>query len=413
MNLGQLQATQGGLEGFAKKVGRGRTGARILFVHPDVYMFGGGEQVCVRMIAAAQRIGEVTLVHCGGALDCERIWKWSRVALDPGQVRFVTAGSIGRIVGRSGQKPILKYALALRHARQIVSQFDLLVGTFGECPVAARAGVQYIHHPVFCDTADVLRYLNVGHEGFLQARLRPLYVRASRWLSGWDLKEVSRKSTLVNSLWTRAVVQQVYGISALLASPDTEVTLRPGGRGWIDWIHREMGFAMLGRIHPGKRIELGIQIIQALRQSGYDVHLHIAGRATDGYGKKIQRLIEGMSYVHFHPDLPRPELEELIVRQKFGLHACEYEHYGMAAAEMQALGCVVFAPDSSGQREVVINAAQRFTDVDDAVRKISKLLDDPDQCARLSLESTRRLNRGYSQSFDEQVANIFQKALAT
>lgn len=388
-----------------------KTGVRILFVHPDVYALGGGEQVCVRMIAAAQRLGQVTLVHCGGALDCERIWKWFRVELDPGRVRFVTAGSIGHILKHITRKPIAKYAVALRYARRFVSESDLLVGTFGECPIPAPVGVQYINHPVFCDAPEVLRYLHIERDGYLQARLRPSYVRISRWLSGWDLEEVRRKTTLVNSSWTRGVVGQVYGVSSLVASPGTEVNLTPGGQGWVDWTDREMGFVMVGRIHPSKRIELGVQIIQDIRSRGHDVQLHVAGRAADGYVKQLERSIAGMPFVHLHLNLARPELEQLIVRQKFGLHACEYEHYGIAAAEMQALGCVVFAPDFAGQREVVINPDQRYIDTDNAVKKISKFLDDPGLCRRLSAEGARRLNRR-AHDFEEQVGAVLEKALA-
>jgi glycosyltransferase involved in cell wall biosynthesis len=385
---------------------------RILFIHPDIYAFGGAEQVCVRMMAAAQRLGKVSLVHCGGALDCERVWKWLQVALDPGRVEFLTAGSIGTILGHTRHKPTIKYALALRYARRIVSEFDLIVGSYGECPIPAKHGIQYIHVPMFSVAPDILHYRNVKHDGPLRARLRPLYVHISRRLSGWDLAEIMRKNTLVNSAWTADIVRQVYGVPSLVASPGIDVTLRPGGQGWVDWTNREMGFVMLGRIHPGKRIELGIEVIDRIRNHGHDVQLHLVGRGADGYVKQLERSIVGMPHVHMHLNLPRPELEQLIVRQKFGLHACEYEHYGIAAAEMQALGCVVFAPDFAGQREVVTNPDQRYVDVGDAVTKISKLLNDPDLCRRLAAEGTQRMNDGSAQAFEDRVVAILEKALA-
>ena len=139
-------------------------GARILFIHPDVYVLGGAEHVCVRMMAAAQRMGDVTLVHCGGGLNCERIWKCFQVPLDPTRVRFVTAGAMGHILGRLRRKPIMKYALALRYARRIASEFDLIVGTFGECPIPAHHGIQDIHVPVFSVAPDIFQYLSTGRD---------------------------------------------------------------------------------------------------------------------------------------------------------------------------------------------------------------------------------------------------------
>lgn len=385
--------------------------ARILFIHPDVYALGGGEQVCVKMMAAAQRLGTVTLVHCGGALDRELIWKWFHVALDPKRVRFMTAGSLGAILGYTRRKPIIKYALALRYAQPIASEFDLVVGSFGECPIPAKRGIQYINVPIFSAAPEVLRYLNVEHEGSLLARIRPFYVRLSRWLSGWDLEEITRKKTLVNSLWTADIVRQVYGLPSLIASPGIEVKLRPGHEGWVDWQDREMGFVMIGRFHPSKRLERGVEIIQGIRGLGHDVQLHIAGRGADGYVKQLERFVAGKPYVHLHVNLSRSELEQLVVTQKFGLHACQYEHYGIAAAEMQALGCVVFAPDFAGQREVVTNPAQRYVDNDDAEAKISKLLGDTNLCRRLSAEATRRMDEGREQAFEERIEEILEKTL--
>lgn len=388
-----------------------KASTRILFVHPDVYAFGGAEQVCVRMMAAAQRVGQVTLVHCGGPLDCERIWNWFQITLDPARVRFITAGSMGAILGHARRKPIMKYALALRYARKLVSEFDLVVGSYGECPIPAHRGIQYINIPIFSAAPQFLRYLNVKPDALQQVLLRPFYIRVSRWLCGWDLKEIVQKRTLVNSVWTSGIVRQVYGVSSSVANPDIEVKLRPGGQDWVNWTDREMAFVMLGRFHPSKRLELGIEVIQRIRSQGHDVQLHLVGRGADRYVKQLERSIAGMSSVHLHLDLPRSEMEKLIVTKKFGLHACEFEHFGIAAAEMQALGCVVFAPDFAGQREVVIDPDQRYVDVDDAVKKISKFLNDFDLCRRRSVEAVQRLNCGATHCFEEQVGAIFEKAL--
>lgn len=387
------------------------TCSRILFVHPDVYALGGAEQVCVRMMNAAQRIGKVTLLHCGGALDCDRIWQWFRVALDPRRLEFITAGSTGRMLGHLKRKPIMKYAFALRYARRIASEFDLVVGTFGECPIPARRGIQYIHVPVFSSARDVFQYLNTGSDRPVQYRLRPFYARASRMLSRWDLKEISRKHTLVNSLWTAGVVREVYGLSSTVLSPGVEVQLKPDAPGWVNWAERGLGFVMLGRIHPSKRLELGVEIVRRLRDRGHQVMLDIVGRGDDKYTAEIKRLVAQNPYVRLHLNLARPELEELVVHCKFGLHACAYEHYGIAAAEMQALGCVVFVPDLAGQREVVTNPNQRYLDVDDGVEKVANLLSDPSQCARLSVEATRKFNRGPKDSFEDQVTAILESEL--
>lgn len=384
---------------------------RILFIHPDVYAFGGAEQVCVKMMAMAQRLGRVTLMHCGGELDCQRIWKWYRVDLNPTRVRFITAGYVGSLLGRTVRKPILKYALAMRYARRFAGNFDLVVGAYGECPVSARRGIQYINIPIFSSSPNVLQYLNIRHEGPLRSRLRPYYVRVSRSLSGWDAEEVLRKDTLVNSHWTAAIVRQVYGVAATVVPPSIDVELKPSALEWVNWADRELSFVMLGRIHPSKRLESGIEVIRRVRNRGYDVQLHIVGRGEDGYAVQLEQSASSLPYVHFHLNLTRPELERLVVRQKFGLHACQYEHFGIATAEMQALGCVVFAPDFAGQREVISNPEQRYIDADDAVMKVCRMLDNPTLCNHLSSEAAKAVENGRLQPFEERVGVILENVL--
>lgn len=390
-----------------------RSRVRILFVHPDVYALGGAEQVCVRMMAVAQRLGNVTLVHCGGELDCERIWNWFHVPLDSTRVRFVTTGSAARIFGRLQRKPIMKYALAMRYARRIASEFDLIVGTFGECPIPARHGIQYIHVPIFSLSPQAFQYLNANSDKPVQYWLRPFYVRASRMLGRWDIKEINRKRTLVNSLWTADVVHELYGLSSTVVPPGIQVQLTPDSRRWIDWIHRDSGFVMLGRIHPSKRLELGVEIIKRLRASGHDVQLHIVGRGGGNYAEHIKGLVAQLPFVHLHLDLGRSELEHLVVRHKFGLHACEYEHYGISAAELQALGCVVFAPDVAGQREVVRNSEQRYVNADDAVNKIGRLLRNTRLCTQLSVEAAEDATGESVQVFEQSIGHIFEEELAS
>jgi glycosyltransferase involved in cell wall biosynthesis len=364
------------------------------------------------MMAAAQRLGDVTLIHCGGPLDSETIRKWFDVTLDPQRVRFVTVKTAGDVLGHLQRKPILKYALALRYARKVAAEFDLVVGSYGECPFPAKRGVQYINVPIFSSEPKFLRYLNIAHDSFLQSRLRPYYVSFSRWLCGWNIADVSQKNTIVNSAWTASIVRQLYGISSVIARPGVDVKLTPTSPEWTDWSKRNLGFVMLGRIHPSKRLDLGIEIIRRVRSRGHSVELHIVGRAADGYVRQLERSIRGIEHIHLHLNLARPQLERLVGRQKFGLHACKYEHYGIAAAEMQALGCVVFVPDFAGQREVVTNSAHRYLDLDDAVNKICSTLNRMELCSEISASLVGSI-REHTQDFEKTVGLVLDKTLAS
>ena len=69
-----------------------------------------------------------------------------------------------------------------------------------------------------------------------------------------------------------------------------------------------------------------------------------AGGARDG------------DWIEIREDLSRTELNALMGRSRYGVHAMEGEHFGMATAEMIRAGCLVFPHRSGGSVEVVDDA---------------------------------------------------------
>lgn len=75
--------------------------------------------------------------------------------------------------------------------------------------------------------------------------------------------------------------------------------------------------------------------------------------------------------------IPREKLSELISSQKFGIHGHNFEHFGMAIAEMITGGCIVFSPNGGGQVEIVNGCKEvLYDDTEDAVEKIEGVLND-------------------------------------
>jgi glycosyltransferase involved in cell wall biosynthesis len=54
-----------------------------------------------------------------------------------------------------------------------------------------------------------------------------------------------------------------------------------------------------------------------------------------------------------HENLPRQELAQLVSIHRYGIHAMDGEHFGMAVAEMVSAGCIVFAPKNGGPAEII------------------------------------------------------------
>jgi glycosyltransferase involved in cell wall biosynthesis len=420
---GRELGTIGGGEPMTETARAAVARSRVLVLHYDLYYFGGAELLCCRILAVLQQhFSEIVLLHGGGPLDVARIEAWSGVRLNPARVRFETAPlprwltRLGRIAG--GANPILlQYAMVLRAARSMSAGADLVVSTEGECPLAARRVIQYIHYPMFFFDRGSLTRLGATDLGLGRWLVRSCYVIVSRLVSGWSRAAVASQLTLANSKWTAVEFGRHYSApDAQVVPAGAEVSLRPGSPDWLPFAQREDNFVVLGRIVPGKRIAEAIEIVSRLRARGWGLGLHIIGGEPTGsrYAMRIRTLLANKPWARRHVGLSRAEVERLIARQKWGLHCYRFEHYGIAPAELQCLGCIVFVHDSGGQREIIVNPAQRYTDVVDAVEKIDAILSAPSkhpallrQAAVSAAEHTvDAFNLRFSRIIDEIAASI-------
>lgn len=366
-----------------------------LVVHADLTGGGGAELYGARVLALLQRrFAHVALVHAGPALDANDLNRRFGVALDGRRLSVVSAGPGARLLaGLSGRLQLLKYALALRAARALAGHADLVVSTYGECPIEAARVLQCIHVPLFLDDRRSLMHLGVTglSRGALLAR--QAYVGLARRVAGWDPEVVRRQATAANSWWTAGMMNAAYRMAhADCLYPGARVGIEPGDPKDLPFARREDGFVVVGRLVPAKRIETAAAIVEGLRRRGRHVHLHVVGRAAGRYRHTLRRHLWGRSWVHLHEGLPRDQMEALVARHRYGLHAYRHEHFGIAPAELQRLGCLVFVHDSGGQREVIAAPEQRYRSVGDAVARIERVMDDPDLQVRL-LAQARDANR--------------------
>lgn len=357
---------------------------RALVVHSTFDELGGAETFCLRVVAMLQkRFDEVIVVHAtANTVDFDKIARWCGVHLDPSRVRSEPAAPPGRsrVLAEFRSRYsllLLRYSLAVGRARVLAPSADLLVSTFAECPIDAPRMIQAIHAPMLALDQDSLGYLGLSHR-----RVRWLahvgYLLSVRVLMRWSRARIGNHLTITNSEWTAGQFRRHYparDVRPIHFGVQTSLTSQSPL--WVPFAQRESNFVILGRVVPAKRIQEALDIVSRLRAIGYMVGLRIIGVASEPYATEVRRLIASMPWVFWHANLVRDELEAFVVRQKWGLHCFRHEHYGFAPAELQRLGCITFVHDSGGQREIIRNSAQRYTDTDDAVHKIDAVLRAP------------------------------------
>lgn len=356
--------------------------ARIAIIHPKFDTKGGAEVVCFNTLEALQDDHELRLFSfdepdftvlnefCG--TDVRPVPTWHPEHLGPAFDRTVTA--LARIAdGQLGNVNKIRTALLNPLVRRQTTGYDVTVSTGGEMALPPPT-LQYIHLPIFNGRFDT-RYgtnglLSKGHDWF-----------CSR-LAGMDHESAARATLLANSEWTADVVESRYGVRPEVVYPPVNVDEFYD----IPWGERENGFVALGRIAPDKRSLELIEIIDAVRERGHEVHLHLVGPTAhhNNYKRRVEREAAQRAWLSLEDEISRAELVELVCTHKYGLHGKRAEHFGIAVAELVAGGTLPFVPDDGGQVELVGGQQELlYASVETAVRRIDAVLSNPNRARHL------------------------------
>lgn len=365
---------------------------RVLLIQRTLAPPGGGNAVGAWMLHALAGTHEVGTLTLRG-WSPEETNAFYGTAIPGGVIRHVVPRPWRWLALLSNDRlHRLRRAALLRQARQLDSRYDLLITTddFG---VFEKPGIQYLNYPDGTPRATPL------------AALVSLYFRFCDWWMGAPWSRAARNLTLANSRWTAT---RLAGAGEMRVRYPPVVDTGPGE----PWASRANAFLCVGRFHPSKRIETVMSIVQRLRAHAIpDARLIIVGSVVDaGYAHRLRQAAARLGrWIEFREDLSRSELNTLMGRSRYGVHAMEGEHFGMATAEMVRAGCLVLAHRSGGSIEVVDGAAELlWVNEDEAVARASALSRD----AALRQLLRARLRRHGSQFSTERFVQDIRAIVA-
>ena len=340
----------------------------IAVIHMDLMSKGGGEAVAMNVLEALQDDHDLTVLTLTDP-DIGELNDYFDT--DVNDVTIERAGHLAPwIHDRYGLKYyVLQNALLGRYASRRSDDFDLLVSTINELGLEADS-VQYVHFPfdwtVSLDNREHIFHPTVEEDS--------LYERFATWVAGVDREDIRANTLLANSGWTADVVEDAYGTKPRVLHPPIDT------REFEDkpWSEREDGFVTVGRIERSKRIVELIEIVEGVRERGHDTHLHVVGPTVDEeYRREVEAMAANREYVELEGEIPREELVERICSHKYGIHGKEYEHFGMAVAEIAAGGAIPFVPDNGGQHAIVNDREElTYGSLDDAVETVASVVGD-------------------------------------
>jgi len=339
--------------------------ADIAIYHPDVERGGGAEAVCLHIIDALGPEHDLTLLTCRNP-DLSRLD--ARYGTD-------TTGTDVKLLGPASQRLIdgtrcnrIRNAVYLRSVRRRSDSYDGVISAYNELTTSDGA-LQYIHHPNYrCPASPEQESKTLG--------------RTYDWISRMIAQfEPSHGTSLTNSEWMASILKECRGSRPSVVYPPV-TTKDLSGRAWSD---RDDAIVLVGRVARDKRTDVALDIVKLLQRRGRDLELHIVGKVPDAeYAAKVNKRADSFRFVTLHGDVTRAELTTLLGRVRYGLHTKEYEHFGMAVAEMVGAGLIPFVPDSGGQVEIVggINNLL-YSTVGEAVNKIDRTVSSSDQQTKL------------------------------
>ncbi|RDI71082.1 glycosyltransferase family 1 protein [Halopelagius longus] len=360
----------------------------VAVVHMDLMSKGGGEAVAMNALEALQAAYDVTLITLTDP-DIPALNDFFNTSVDAEALTVRRAGVLAPTIHETfGLKYyVLQNALLGRYARRHADEFDLLVSTINELGLETDS-VQYVHFPfdwtVSCADRDHIFHPTVEDDSW--------YERLCTRVAGVSRRDIQANTLFANSEWTAEVVEDAYGTKPEILHPPIDTSEFVN----LPWEEREDGFVTVGRIERSKRIAEMIRVVDGVRERGHDVHFHVIGPTVDEeYREEVAAMAAEREYVELEGEVPRSELVERICTHKYGIHGKEYEHFGMAVAELAAGGTVPFIPSNGGQHAIVRDEELLMYDSpEDAVEKIAHVLEDESRQRELRM-STREIERRF------------------
>jgi glycosyltransferase involved in cell wall biosynthesis len=388
----------GGVRGTARQKAKQR---QVLLFHPDINPPGGGKAVAAWMMEALKDTFEIHLLSWTTP-DLPLINRYFGTSLTDGDFIPICLPRHYRWLAEAIPDPcnVQRRNLLLRRAKKISDCYDLRICADNECDLGGPS-IQYIHYP-WLGTQFRQWQKSEGKTGIAGSLLALMRGQIRFWMiiSTFSFKRVRSNLTLANSNWTARKTREIYDIPV--------ITLYPPGPDFvpsISWEHREDGIVCAGRIVPCKQLERVIHVVEALRAAGRNVHLHLAGSkdvpGRDPYYSRIKSMAAQRSgWISWEENLSRRELLDLMARHRFGLHAMEDEPFGMAVAEMAAIGTLVFVPRAGGPLEIVGGEEELlYSGEQELLNKMCVLMNDQTAQLRISQKLMQKCARFSADQF--------------
>ncbi len=376
-----------------------------MVVHPWMAR-GGSEAAAMNVLQALQDRYRVTFATASD-VDWDTLNRAFGTSVDPGKLQLIKSPRLPMI---RSEKQLVHWQRAVfeRFCRSISSEFEICVSAYNPIDFGKNA-VQLIGDFSF-DESMRQRLYCFGEEKAIRHKesfLRRGYLKVGDWLAGRSRPLEQRNDlVLANSQWSARELQKFSGIESGVLYPPVQLP-EPD----LEKVARDpLQFVCLGRMSPEKEWEKVIRILEKVRQAGVPVELKMIGElGSSAYEQELAEVIRGQrDWVSTTGFLGGKEKEKVIRSATFAIHGCRIEAFGIAVAEMAAMGAVPFVPEEGGACEVVGISDLQYEDEDDAVEKILRLIGNEERIEQIRLQLSQEVATFGASRFRQEVLQALE-----
>lgn len=374
---------------------------RVLVVHPRLIRAGGGNLMAAWTLEALCPDFEVSLATLE-PLNYRALNDTFGTNLRPGDfpVHIAPPGYQRILRNMPTKGGLLDICMSMRWAQDLDRQgrYDVIYGTCNEMDFHRR-GVQYVNYPWFYLPRPEIE-LKWFHRipGVLG-----IYRRSCLALGRATPSGLRGNLMLANSRFVADRIMQVHGTGAQIVYPPV-----PGDFQELPFEKRRLAMAAVGRVHPTKRWDMAVDIVESVRGRGHDLELTLIGHGDDiAYAQRLEAMAATRPWFRLLRDVSRAQLLAELAQHRYGIHPMWEEHFGIAPAELQRAGCILFVHNSGGQVEIV-GADRRvtFDSVEDAGEKIARVIENPSLEHELRGQAAERRSWYTAERFCDSVRQI-------
>jgi len=376
---------------------------KIAIIHPQLLIGGGSEAVPLWIAEALRNDYDVYLIAMG-EVELHSLNDCYGTNLNGNEIKVI---SIPIPYALKKRFDVLRSYKLAKFCKKHASDFNLMISTYNVMDFGKK-GIQCIADFSFDD--KLRQSFDSTHSGTFYKRSpwRWAYLKIGELLAGTDKDGWRKNITIANSDWSGKIVKKFYGIETNTIYPPV-VSEFP----CIPWDKRENGFVVLARLSPEKRIEKIIEILEKVRQMGFDIHLHILGReANSEYVKRLRKLYdEKRDWVFMEGLVVGQKKLQFIAQHKFSISARDNEPFGISIAETVKAGCITWVPHGGGQTEIVNHSELIYDNLENAVDKIEQVLGNKALQNQLQIHLAEQSNKFSIGKFQSQIRELVHKFL--